>query len=133
MNWGLENIHKMAQDIISDALNQIMNANRADIRQVKIKKYSKFLLEILEKMKEKKMISFKLEDKELNIDIIKINECKSIKPRFNVTVSEIERYARRFLPSRNLGIMIISTSKGLMDHKTAQEKNIGGSLIAYFY
>jgi len=133
LNWGLENIHKMAQDIISDALNQIMNANRADIRQVKIKKYSKFLLEILEKMKEKKMISFKLEDKELNIDIIKINECKSIKPRFNVTVSEIERYARRFLPSRNLGIMIISTSKGLMDHKTAQEKNIGGSLIAYFY
>ena len=29
--------------------------------------------------------------------------------------------------------MIISTNKGMMTHKEAQEEEIGGSLIAYFY
>jgi ribosomal protein S8 len=30
-------------------------------------------------------------------------------------------------------ILIISTNKGLVTHTEAQEENIGGSLIAYFY
>lgn len=123
----------MAQDIISDALNQIMNANKVDKKQVIVKRYSKFLLEVLEKLKSAGHIDFKIENKLLVIDIIRINECKTIKPRFYVESSEIEKYARRFLPSRNLGIMIISTNQGLIDHKTAQEKGIGGSLIAYYY
>ena len=40
---------------------------------------------------------------------------------------------KRFLPARNLGILIISTNQGLITHVDAIDKNIGGSLIAYFY
>jgi len=123
----------MAQDVISDALNQIMNAKKAEKTEVRIHRYSKFLIEVLEKIKKKGHLDFKIEDKELIIKIVKLNECRSIKPRFNVCKSEIDKYARRFLPSRNFGIMLISTSKGLIDHFEAQEKNLGGSLIAYFY
>ena len=50
-----------------------------------------------------------------------------------VTVPEIDKYIKRYLPSKDLGIIIISTSQGLMTHQTAIEKNIGGSLLAYFY
>ena len=59
--------------------------------------------------------------------------CKAIKPRYMVSVSEIEKYEKRYLPAKNFGIIIISTSQGLMTHQTAIDKNIGGSLIAYIY
>ena len=57
----------------------------------------------------------------------------AVKPRFTATVLEIEKYVRRYLPARNFGIVIISTSSGLLTHQEALEKNIGGCLIAYFY
>jgi small subunit ribosomal protein S8 len=37
------------------------------------------------------------------------------------------------LPSYNMGILIVSTSNGIMSHHEAQEKNIGGVLIGYVY
>ncbi len=43
------------------------------------------------------------------------------------------KYARRYLPARDMGVLILSTSQGLMTHHAALEKNIGGSLIAYVY
>jgi len=128
-----KNTHKMAQDIISDALNQIMNAKKAEKIELSLKRYSKFLIEVLNKMKERGHIDFKIEDKKLVIKILRINECKAIKPRFNVGKDQIERYARRFLPSRNFGLILVSTSQGLINHFEAQDKKLGGSLIAYFY
>jgi len=60
-------------------------------------------------------------------------DCKAIKPRFSANKIQIEKYRRRYLPARNLGIIIVSTNKGLMTHEEAMEKGIGGSLIGYFY
>ncbi|MBU1129378.1 MAG: 30S ribosomal protein S8, partial [Nanoarchaeota archaeon] len=59
--------------------------------------------------------------------------CKSIKPRFTVDRTQIEKYRRRYLPARDVGTMIISTNKGLMTHQEADQEKIGGCLIAYFY
>ena len=72
-------------------------------------------------------------EKSGEISIGELSECKAIKPRFSVDKTQIEKYVRRYLPARNFGTMIISTNKGLMSHEEAQEKGIGGSLIAYFY
>jgi len=49
-NSDLKNIVnvKMSQDIVADALNQIMNIKKAGKTEVRIKKHSKFLLEVLE-------------------------------------------------------------------------------------
>jgi len=46
---------------------------------------------------------------------------------------EIEKYRRRYLPARNMGTIVISTSKGLMTHEEAVQEGFGGSLIAFFY
>jgi small subunit ribosomal protein S8 len=87
-------------------------------------------------MKQKKVIKkYKIDSQEKSVEITigNLSECKAIKPRFSVDKTQIEKYRRRYLPARNLGTMIVSTNKGLMTHEEAQEENIGGCLIAYFY
>lgn len=124
----------MSQDIVSDALNQIMNAKRARKSSVTIKMHSKLLLSLLALAKLKKYIKdYKLKENQLIIEIGNIHMCRAVKPRYAVTVEEIDKYIRRYLPARDIGIIIISTSQGLMSHQTAIEKNLGGSIIAYIY
>ena len=126
----------MSQDIVADALNMIKNAKKARKETVEIKIISNLLIEILKIMKQKGAIKkYKIDSKKkcMEITVGDLSECKSIKPRFSVDNTQIEKYRRRYLPSRNLGVMIISTNKGLMTHEEAKEEKIGGSLIAYFY
>jgi ribosomal protein S8 len=123
----------MAQDIVSDALNQIMNAKRVEKNDVKIRSYSKTLLGILEIMKKKGHIDYDVKDGVLTVKIIKLNECRAVKPRYYVGVDELDRYLRRFLPSRKFGSLVISTNKGLLDQEEVVKKNAGGSIVAYFY
>jgi len=123
----------MSHDIISDALNQIMNAKKAGKSELEIRRYSKVLLKVLDVAKKYKYLDYNLDQKKLKIKIMNLEKCKAIKPRFNVMVEELEKYIRRFLPARNYGILMISTSSGLMTQEEAYGKNVGGSLIAYFY
>ena len=63
----------------------------------------------------------------------RINKCGAIKPRFAVRVGEFEDWEKKFLPSRDVGIMVVSTSKGVVAHREAGEKNMGGRLLAFVY
>jgi small subunit ribosomal protein S8 len=63
----------------------------------------------------------------------RINKCGPVKPRFSVKVNEFEEWEKKILPSRNVGIMVVSTSNGVIAHRDAQEKNIGGRLLAFVY
>ena len=63
----------------------------------------------------------------------RINECEAVRPRFKTRVSEMEKWEKRFLPSRNLGLVILSTPMGVMDHVHAKEENVGGVVLAYVY
>ncbi len=63
----------------------------------------------------------------------RINDCKAVKPRFSVKVKGIERYEKRFLPSREIGTLILSTPRGVMTHEEAKQQNTGGRVIAYVY
>ena len=124
----------MSQDIIADALNKMLNASKAKKDTLSVKRHSKLLLSVLAIAKLKGYVkNYRVENNILNIEIGKLNVCQVIKPRFVVKVDEIEKYTKRYLPARDMGILVVSTSQGLMTHHTAQEKNIGGSLIAYFY
>lgn len=126
----------MSHDIVADGLNMIRNAKRARKNSVKIKRISNLLIEVLKIMKQKGVIKkYKInsKDKSIEVSIEDLNDCKAIKPRFSCDVSQIEKYRRRYLPARNIGTMILSTNKGLLTHEEAQEQNIGGCLIAYFY
>ena len=62
-----------------------------------------------------------------------LNKCAVIKPRFSVKKGDYEKFEKRYLPAKNVGIIIVSTSKGMMTHYEAKEKSLGGLLIAYFY
>ena len=125
----------MSHDIISDTLNNIMNAKKAGKKEIVVNRYSNFLIEILEIAKKHKYLDYSLDtkNKKLRIQLTDVSECRTIKPRYYVKKDDIEKYARRFLPARNVGIMIISTSSGLMTQEEIYEKNIGGCLVAYFY
>lgn len=126
----------MAQDIVADALNMLRNSRKAGKEVVKVKVISNMLIEILKIMKQKGAIKkYKInpKDKSLEVTLGDFTECKAIKPRFSCNKNQIEKYRRRYLPSRNLGILIISTNKGLMTHEEAEGENMGGSLISYFY
>ena len=126
----------MSHDVVADALNMIRNAKKARKDVVEIGRISNLLIEVLKIMKQKGAIKrYKISSTEKSVEIVlgDLSECKAIKPRFSVDKEDIEKYRRRYLPSRNLGTVIISTNKGLMTHEEAQEEQIGGSLIAYFF
>lgn len=124
----------MSHDIVADALNKIMNAKRAGKEALEIAHRSRLLISVLALAKLKNYIKdYKITGNTLRIEIGKLNECNAIKPRFSITVEEIEKYEKRYLPAKDIGILIISTSKGLLTNQTAKEKGIGGSLIAYMY
>ncbi|VVB80620.1 30S ribosomal protein S8 [uncultured archaeon] len=128
----------MKSDVVADAFNMIMNAKKVEKTEVRINRISKFLVQILQMMKDQNYIDFEVKEDEaekpyLIVKMLKLNECKAIKPRYSVSVERIDKYLRRYLPSRNFGTMIVSTNKGLMTHEEAYKNNLGGSLVAYFY
>src|SRR3989344_9258535 len=101
----------MSQDIIADALNKMVNAARAGKTTLSINRHSKLLLSVLAIAKLKDYVkNYRVENNVLNIEIGKLNLCKAIKPRFVVQVSEIEKYSKRYLPSKDIGTIVISTS-----------------------
>ncbi len=63
----------------------------------------------------------------------KINKCGAIKPRFSVSKTGFITWEKRFLPAAELGILLVSTPQGVMSHKGAKEKNVGGKLLGYVY
>jgi len=62
-----------------------------------------------------------------------INECGAINPRYSVGAEEYEKWEKRFLPARDYGALIVTTSHGVMSHYEAREAGIGGQVIAYVY
>jgi len=125
----------MSQDIVADGLNEVMNSKRVGKVELTIKRYSKVLLNLFEMMKTKGHIDFEVNEAEKTVvvKVIKLNECRAVKPRYYAGAADVDKYLRRFLPSRNFGTLVISTNKGLMGHKDVIANKIGGSVIAYFY
>jgi small subunit ribosomal protein S8 len=62
-----------------------------------------------------------------------INECGSVKPRYTAGADEFEKWEKRYLPARDYGTLIVSTSHGIMSHYDAREQGIGGQVIGYVY
>ena len=62
-----------------------------------------------------------------------INECGAVKPRYSARADEFEKWEKRFLPARDYGTLIVTTSHGIMSHYEAREQGVGGQVIAYVY
>jgi small subunit ribosomal protein S8 len=63
----------------------------------------------------------------------RVNKCGVIKPRYAMKSTEIEQWEERYLPSRDVGVLIVSTAKGVLSHTDAKEAKSGGRLLAYVY
>jgi small subunit ribosomal protein S8 len=63
----------------------------------------------------------------------RINRCGAISPRYSIKTSELEYWETQFLPGKNFGILILSTSKGVMTHEQARKEGVGGELLGYVY
>jgi len=63
----------------------------------------------------------------------RVNKCGAIKPRHSVGVWEFENWEKTFLPARDVGILVVSTSQGVISHREAKEKGFGGRLLAFVY
>ncbi|HEY3362339.1 MAG TPA: 30S ribosomal protein S8 [Methanosarcina sp.] len=69
-----------------------------------------------------------------NVTLVgRVNKCGAIKPRYSVGTDSFERWEKQFLPAKNFGALIITTSSGVMSQYEAREKKIGGQLLAYVY
>ncbi|MFB6194304.1 MAG: 30S ribosomal protein S8 [Halobaculum sp.] len=62
-----------------------------------------------------------------------INECGVVKPRYSVGADEFEKWEKRYLPARDYGTLIVTTSHGVMSHYDAREEGVGGQVLAYVY
>lgn len=63
----------------------------------------------------------------------RVNKCGAIKPRYPVGADGFEQWERTYLPAREMGILVVSTASGVMSHKEAKGKSIGGRLLAFAY
>src|SRR5512136_2212786 len=63
----------------------------------------------------------------------RINRCGAISPRYSIQLSELEYWETQYLPGKNFGILILSTSKGVMTHEQARKEGVGGELLGYVY
>ncbi|PXF53056.1 MAG: 30S ribosomal protein S8 [Candidatus Methanophagaceae archaeon] len=126
-------------DPLADALSHIKNTERVGKMECSIKPASKLIGNVLGVMKEGGYIEeFEyIEDGKGGVFKVKlrgrINNCNAIKPRFFVRVREYEKWEKRFLPARDFGMLIVTTSKGVMSHNKAIEEGLGGQLLAFVY
>ena len=122
-------------DPLANVLSHITNVEKLNKKEVKVSDNNKTIKKVLDLMKEKKYVgAYKEEEGKLTISLIgKVNKANVIKPRFSVKLDEYDKYEKRYLPAKDFGFLVVSTSKGLMTHIQAKEKSLGGRLIAYCY
>jgi len=126
-------------DVLSNALTMIKNAEAVGKREVVLWPINKLTYNVLRVMQKYGYIGDieYIDDGrggKLRVQLLgKINDVGAIKPRYPVKVGEIMEWARKYLPARQIGILIISTSQGVMSHLEALERRVGGVLIAYVY
>ena len=128
----------MRHDIISDVFSIIKNAESIGKRSC-IVPASRVIKDILTILHEHNYIGdFKyIEDGKggkFRVKLIgRINKCGSIRPRFSVSVDDLIRWEKKYLPASGIGILIVTTSKGIMDQNQVRKERTGGKLLGYVY
>ncbi len=129
----------MLQDPLNDAMVTIRNAEVAGKAECFIRPASKLIGRVLKVMQEYEYIrSFELvEDGRGNLYRVtlvgSINNCGVIKPRFAVKRTDLEKFEARYLPAQDFGVLILTTTEGVISQTRAKQIGVGGKLLAYVY
>lgn len=126
-------------DTLSNGLTAIMNNELRNKRDCVISPASKLLGRVLRVLQLNGYIGeFEFIDDgragKFKVQLLgRVNKCGAIKPRYSVSADGLENWEKKFLPARDVGILVVSTSFGVLSHREAKEKNVGGRLLAYVY
>ena len=126
-------------DTVANGLTSIINNEMRNKQECVISPASKLLGRVLRVMQLSGYIGeFEFIDDgrsgKFKVQLLgRINKCGAIKPRFSVGTTQFETWEKRFLPSRDIGVLVVSTSQGVVSHRKAKEKKIGGRLLAFIY
>lgn len=129
----------MQQDPLSDALSLMKNAQRSGKSTCTIRPASKLIGRVLKVMQESGYIDqFELvEDGKAGMFDVRlkgtINNCGVIKPRYAIKKNELDKYESRYLPTQDFGVLILTTTEGVLSHMSAKEMGVGGKLLAFVY
>eukprot|EP00741_Cyanophora_paradoxa_P010565 tig00000158_g10212.t1 len=125
--------------VLNDALNAIVNAERRGKRQVMIRPSSKVVIKFLQVMQKHGYIGeFEIVDDHRSGKIVvelvgRINKAGVISPRFDLKATDMEKWTGNLLPSRQFGVLVLTTSYGIIDHEEARRKHTGGKILGFFY
>jgi len=129
----------MLNDPLANALSLIKNAEIKGKGTCTIQPSSKLIGGVLNLLKEKGYIGeFEyIQDGRAGIFQVKlkgnINNCGVIKPRYPIKRNDLEKWESRYLPARDFGILILTTTQGIVSHNEAKKSGIGGKVLAYVY
>lgn len=126
-------------DTLSNGLTTIMNNTMRNKRECVISPASKLLGQVLRVMQLSGYVGeFEFIDDgrsgKFRVQLLgRINKCGAVKPRYPVKITEVETWEKRFLPSRDVGVLVVSTPQGIISHREAKTKKVGGRLLAFIY
>lgn len=129
----------MQHDSLNDAMGVIKNAERVGKGECVVRPSSKLIGRVLKVMQESGYIKqFELvEDGRSRMFKValggQINDCGVIRPRYAVKVSDLEKYEARYLPAQDFGVLILTTTRGVVTHMDAKKGGVGGRLLAFVY
>lgn len=129
----------MLNDPLANALSTIQNAETKGMGNCIIRPSSKLIGGVLNLLKTKGYVgNFEyIDDGKTGIFQVElvgnINKCGVIKPRYPIKRSELDKWESRYLPARDFGLLILTTTEGIISHNEARKKGIGGKLLAYIY
>ena len=128
----------MRHDPLNDALVMIKNAEMAGKRECTISS-SKLIGRVLKVMEDGQYIEqfeYQEDGRGGKFRVVlsgRINNCGVIKPRYSASRKDLEKFETRFLPAQDFGMLIVSTTSGVMSHVNAREAGVGGRLLGYVY
>ena len=129
----------MQHDPLADALSLMKNAERAGKRECLIGPSSQLIGRVLKVMQDYGYIgNFEFVDDgkagQFKVQLVgHINDTGVIKPRYAVGKTELDKIEARFLPAQDFGVLILTTTKGVVSNTQAKQAGVGGKLLAYVY
>ena len=129
----------MLNDPLANALSLMKNAERRGKGTCMIQPSSKLIGGVLNLLKEKGYIGeFEfIDDGKAGVFEVKllgnINNCGVIKPRYPIKREELDKWESRYLPARDFGLLILTTTQGVLSQDEAKKNGIGGKVLAYVY
>ena len=123
-------------DTVANLLNSVINAQRVEKKHVVVP-YSRFSKELLDFLAKKEMIGkVRVQDSPIKKLVVSLRYHKDGRPTIT-GVQRVSKPGRRVYAKgtempytrQDRGFIVVSTSTGLMDEKSARGKNLGGELL----